>query len=164
MKNIKSNIQSGAVNTVSFIAAPLHIVLSASANLVAELEGRAIEAIDGTPKGQTIENRFNYTNMKMMQAAIKADEIREKLQAKVDKYKVEAKETIENIKRELKQPDDIAEDSVAFQLAKLRKNREEIQEKPELSAQDKKDINAINRAISAINKAIVPVSAEVAFN
>lgn len=87
MKNIKSNIQSGAVKTVSFVAAPIHLGLSVASNLVAELEGRAIQAIDGTPKGQTIDKRFEYTNTKMMLAAMKADEIRNKLQTRLDSIK-----------------------------------------------------------------------------
>lgn len=165
-QKITSAIKSGSVSTIKAIVAPIHIGLYLSTNIVAAIEGHAIELIDGTPKDQTIEDRFMYTNMKMMQAAVKAGQIRDSLQQKVDQSRQSLQQTVDTIKREYIQPaEDPSNDIVEFRVTTLRAQRDKIiADNPELSPNNQADIRRINQAINKAKKGITPVTPQVAFN
>ena len=180
MKNsVKETAANAAISTVRAVAAPLHIsvqfgtnVLTVVGNKIADgiayAEGYSVEKLNGTPREETIGLRVDYTNMKMMQAAVKADQIRQRLQDRKDKAKVQIKDASTKLAAQFKKQEDsldVADMVAEFNVQTLRANRDKVLADDTLDTPTKnKLINTINQAIGKLNRGISPATVHEAFN
>jgi hypothetical protein len=164
-KTFKTVAANGAVSTVKFIVAPVHLTLQVATNIVAALgeytcnsiakgEGFIVEHLNGTPREETAALRTEYTQMKMFEAAMKADAIRQKIQGSINTANNKVSEIGHKIKTELTQPRENKDsDSIAFALATLKANRQEVIDDLTLVDKDRNILlNAINKEIAVLNK------------
>lgn len=164
----KKSFQIGAIKAIKGIAMPVHIGLQVTTNLatvvgnmacnkVANIEGWCVERIDGTPKEETVGLRYEYTQNKMMQAGIKAQQYADKFNKfneKVDGIMVDA---IDKIKHTIvPPPEDAHQDTLEFQLAEARSKRDKLIEKNNVNPtkENSRLINQLNQRIGEIKKAI----------
>jgi len=85
--SVKVQAQSMAVATVKAVVCIPHIILQTSADLLSLTEANVINMIDGTPIIETVMARQSYTQEKMAKAVGFALQQKDKVQAKLDRYR-----------------------------------------------------------------------------
>lgn len=161
----KASAKNKTVKVIKGISCGLHITTQVATNLVtvignatcdkiANIEGFLVEKVDGTPKEETAGLRYEYTQRKMMQAGLKAQEYADKFTAfneKVDDIMVDA---IDKIKHAIV-PEDSHPATLEFQLAEARSKRDKLINDDAMDKNEKsKLLNEFNKEIGRIKKDI----------
>lgn len=176
--SVKETAKKGAVSAVKGICGTLHITTMITTGLVvatrdvitdlidesgkeiskgiAYSEGFIIEKIDGTPREETAGKRLEYTQQKMLETAMKADALRQRLQ----KGKQKATEAIADAKEKIVNvltpdvPADADEEMVNdYRIAQLQSARTKLQQDESMDDKERnKRIYAINREIGQLRK------------
>lgn len=175
---MKQTAQDTGVSAVKTVTAPVHFVLQFGTNLayvignkltdgVAAAEGYFVEKINGTPREQTAGLRTEYTQMKMLEMAAKADEVRKRLGRGVKQAEVAINDAKQKVASQFKKQEDqlAVNDMVTeFSLQTLRRNRQLLVDDESMDQPTKNKImNAINQAIGKLKKGIEPATVQQAF-